>query len=66
MFWDKMRTTVQGREKHRREGWNACLDEIEKILAEHAWVSEEEDRGEIFCDTCGESLSRRLKELRKP
>lgn len=45
--------------------WNDCLEAVLTLVAEHKWVVDEDDPTEIFCDGCGESLSRALQAMRR-
>jgi hypothetical protein len=66
MFWRRRKEVCdEHRNRLRTEGWNACLDAVEEFLAQHSWVSEEDEPNEIFCDGCGASLSKKLKSMRK-
>lgn len=66
MFWRRRReVSDEARDRMQREGWNTRLDAIDDLLDQHSWMTEEDDRKEIFCDGCGASLSRKLKSMRK-
>jgi hypothetical protein len=66
MFWRRQKgANREGQERSRREGWNTCLDTVEEFLGQHSWVTDEDDRAEIFCDGCGASLRMKLRSLRK-
>jgi hypothetical protein len=64
-WWKRRRDSDEDRDRARGEGWDASLDAIEEFLGQHQWVTEEDDRVEIFCDGCGASLSKKLKSMRK-
>ena len=66
MLWRKRKESADwGQDPLRKQGWNACLDVVEEFLSQHSWVTDEDDRGEIFCDGCGASLPKKLKTLRE-
>jgi hypothetical protein len=67
VFWKRNKGGVsdEEREKIEARGWNACLDAVEEFLGQHSWVTEEEERQELFCDGCGASLRRKLGSMRK-
>ena len=53
------------RERSLNETWNSALDAIRELLGQHMWAVDEDDPHEIFCDGCGQSLSRALDEMRR-
>lgn len=65
MFWRRAKNVSNEElDRVREEGWVACLDAIEHFLDQHSWVTEEDDRKEIFCDGCGASLHKKLRSMR--
>ncbi|MCP5114106.1 MAG: hypothetical protein GY953_25020 [bacterium] len=59
------RKLLQVREESVKDGWNSALDAMAELLTEHVWVVDEDDPHEIFCDGCGQSLTRALDGMRR-
>ncbi len=61
----RSRTQQSESEQNVTDAWNSALDEVRKLIEQHVWAVDEDDPHEIFCDGCGQSLTRALDSLRR-